>query len=59
MDIKQILKEEYSKKDGLSQAMNLMEMIEEVMSVVSLLNEEEAPNVVPKDDATCKVLNCV
>ena len=51
MDIKQILKEEYSKKDGLSQAMNLMEMIEEVMSVVSLLNEEEAPNVVPKDDA--------
>ena len=51
VDIKQILKEEYSKKDGLSQAMNLMEMIEEVMSVVSLLNEEEAPNVVPKDDA--------
>ena len=51
MDIKEILKEEYSKKDGLKQAMNLMEMVEEVMSVVSLLNEEEAPNVVPKDDA--------
>ncbi len=50
MDIKEILKEEYSKKDGLKQAMNLMEMIEEVMSVVSLLNEEEAPNVVPTDD---------
>ena len=51
VDIKEILKEEYSKKDGLKQAMNLMEMVEEVMSVVSLLNEEEAPNVVPKDDA--------
>jgi hypothetical protein len=50
VDIKEILKEEYSKKDGLKQAMNLMEMIEEVMSVVSLLNEEEAPNVVPTDD---------
>ncbi len=50
MDIKQILKEEYSKKDGLKQAMNLMEMIEEVISVVSLLSEEEVPNVVPKDD---------
>ena len=50
MDIKQILKEEYSKKNGAKQAMNLMEMIEEVMSVVSLLSEEEVPNVVPTDD---------
>lgn len=50
MDIKEILKEEYSKKDGFKQAMNLMEMVEEVMSVVSLLSEEEAPNVVPTDD---------
>jgi len=50
VDIKEILKEEYSKKDGFKQAMNLMEMVEEVMSVVSLLSEEEAPNVVPTDD---------
>ena len=50
MDIKEILKEEYSKKQGLSQAASLMEMIQEVMTAVSLLSEEEIPSVVPQDD---------
>ena len=51
MDIREILTQEYTKKDGLKQVMNLMEMIEEVMAVVSALDEETAPDVVPKDDA--------
>ena len=51
MDITEILKEEYSKKDGLKQATNLMEMIEEVIAVTSLLNEEAVPDVMPTDDA--------
>ena len=51
MDITEILKEEYSKKDGLKQAMSLMEMIEEVISAASLLNEEASLDVAPQDDA--------
>ena len=51
MDITELLRKEYSKKDGLRQSLDLINMIEEVMSAISSLDEEVAPDVVPKDDA--------
>ena len=51
MDIAELLRKEYSKKDGLRQSLDLINMIEEVMSAISSLDEETAPDVVPKDDA--------
>ena len=51
MDITELLRKEYSKKEGLRQSLDLINMIEEVMSAISSLDEEVAPDVVPKDDA--------
>jgi hypothetical protein len=49
--LSEILKEEYSKQSGLSQSLNLVKMIEEVVSAISILGEDDAPDAVPKDDA--------
>jgi len=51
VEITDILKKEYFKKDGKKHTSSLMDMIEEVIAVASLLTEEAPPDVEPKDDA--------
>lgn len=51
MEITDILKKEYFKKDGLKQATSLIDMIEEVIAVAALLSEDSPPTLTPEDDA--------